>query len=1174
MGKPPIKYNPAFLTDDELIEAFVVRESDLELVLQVVRENTTASNQHVLIVGPRGIGKTMLVRRVAAEIRRDKCLQLRWYPIIFAEESYEVCSAGEFWLEAIAQLAYQTGDSRWGATYEELKGETNDAHLRERCLAQLMEFADERSSRLLLIVENLNMLLGEQVSHDDAWSLRHTLMHEPRVMLLATATTRFEATENAGRAMFELFKMHSLPPLSEDECRDVWRAIAGEDIGDRRIRAVRILTGGNPRLLTIISHFGARLSFRNLMEDMTHLVDEHTEYFKSHLDSLPRTERKVYATLATLWDPSTASQVAEASRLGVSKTSALLGRLRERGAVAQAEGKGRSKRYQVAERMYNIYYLMRRRGTATDRVKAVVRFMVNFYDDEGLVRVASLIAEEACSLTSDSRQDHYEAFEWIYHSSPAIVRSRLLECMPRGFLEATDAPTSIRPYTMRHLVRAESADVPFAFSAPEHARTASCGPHSHPDERVQELMREAATAARREPRDPDKVEQAIRAVIAEDQSYADAWLQLGLLLEHGKKRKREAEKAYQMATSVSPDYACAWSFLARHLGRSKRRAKEALQAARRAIDLCPECSHAWYSLGRILERRKGTRDEATAAYRRCTELSPSYVMGWLRLGDILSKQAEHVDEAEQAYRRAIEVQPADPEAWSQLGRLLHRQTDRYQEAEDAYRKVIEIKPDSPTAWLDLGDLLENQLRRYDDAEEAYRRVTESFPDFPYGWAMLGSLLHRYAGDFGEAEAAYRKALELNSDFHWAWEQLGRLLAGPLGRHEEAEAAYDAAMKSGPDCRVVWMLRGELCERTGRAAEAETAYRRAVDVSPDYDAAWARLGRLLSAALGRHDEAEKAFRRALELRPDSAWTWAHFGDLLCEHLRQYTEAEAAYRKAAELEPDRAYTWCGLGVLLDTKLGRPDEAENAFRKATEVQPDYHSAWEALGGFLAERRQDPVAALEALEKALDVGRSCPYAWLHVCRLLLAKLGKVEESLRRAEESLTAVPNDARLLNGLAWTFYEEGPPRYLPYAEAWSREAVSIDGAPGSNHTLACILARNCKTDEALSIARSVLEQDDFCANHSDDIVHLFSEFVGTNSTRGGLRVLEQSKSSTLLEPLAVALHAILGDPVTVAAEIREVAADVRKRIEELVNKQRQRTVRETEKQTPRSTGKPKK
>ena len=116
-----MKYNPAFLTPSELVRQFVVRQDDLRLALQVVRENSAGANQHLLVVGPRGSGKTMLVRRVAAEIERDPELCDRWYPLVFPEESYEVTTPGEFWLEAAFHLGRQTQDRRWHAKYQEYR---------------------------------------------------------------------------------------------------------------------------------------------------------------------------------------------------------------------------------------------------------------------------------------------------------------------------------------------------------------------------------------------------------------------------------------------------------------------------------------------------------------------------------------------------------------------------------------------------------------------------------------------------------------------------------------------------------------------------------------------------------------------------------------------------------------------------------------------------------------------------------------------------------------------------------------------------------------------------------------------------------------------------------------------------------------------------------------------
>ena len=394
VAKPAMKYNPAFLTEEELIRNFVVRHKDLELLLEVLRENESQNNQHILVVAPRGAGKPTLVLRVASEIRRNKDFSEKWYPVVFSEESYRVCTAGEFWLEAIFQIGQQTKIRSWKNVYEDLRKESDEDRLRERALSQLMDFADARNRRLLLVVESLSMIFGQQISSNDAWKLRHTLQNESRIMILGTAVSRFDQLDNSEKAMFELFRIQELEPLNTNECRRLWESVTTEQLDLNRIRPLRILTGGNPRLLFIISSFVAKNSFKELMQNLTRLVDEHTEYFKSHLDNLPAQERKVFITLADIWNPATAKEIADFARIGVNKVSAHLQRLMSKGAVVVAERKGGKKWYQVAERMYNIYHLMRRRGTPVKRVRAVVNFMVSFYEPEAVFLKAVEIVPE------------------------------------------------------------------------------------------------------------------------------------------------------------------------------------------------------------------------------------------------------------------------------------------------------------------------------------------------------------------------------------------------------------------------------------------------------------------------------------------------------------------------------------------------------------------------------------------------------------------------------------------------------------------------------------------------------------------------------------------------------------------------------------------------------------
>ena len=407
MARKIKKYNPGFLTDQELVDSFCVRTGEFALLVETLRESAGNSNPHAIVIGPRGSGKTTLLLRVAAEVRRNSALQAAWFPVVFPEESYGISSCGEFWLQCLFNLAQQApgkeDEPDLHRTYEELLAVQDDRLLADLALAAILDFAATQGRRLVLLVENLNSLFNEIGDPGVGWELRKTLQCEPRIFLLGSATSRFAEIDNSKRALYDLFQVHTLKRLDTEACATLWRNVSERDIAPRAIRSLEILTGGNPRLLSIIAEFGSRLSFRELMDDLLGLVDDHTEYFRSHLEGLGAQERRVYLALATLWKPSTASQVSAMARLSASHCSALLKRLVDRGEVIRSGGTPRRREYYLAERMYNIYHLLRRGRGTNQVVEALVRFMTAFYSEPELADIFRRITAEASSVDEAMR---------------------------------------------------------------------------------------------------------------------------------------------------------------------------------------------------------------------------------------------------------------------------------------------------------------------------------------------------------------------------------------------------------------------------------------------------------------------------------------------------------------------------------------------------------------------------------------------------------------------------------------------------------------------------------------------------------------------------------------------------------------------------------------------------
>lgn len=374
--------NPVQLDDAEVRSRFIVRDLELGDLLTHLREDDPP--RHALVIGQRGMGKSLLLRRLTIAVRDDPELHPRWLPVLMPEELYEVTSLGDLWMAALDQVARAERDEGLAEQYAALLREPDGARLEALALQRLLGAGRSRGRRLLLLTENLGMLLGDQVEDADRWALRQTLQTENGLLLVATAVTSFAQVEHAGEAFYGFFHRVDLDPLGDDDVRTLWHDLTGIELAGDRVVPIRVLTGGNPRLVSVLGQFSHRADLRGLRESLELLIDEYTPYFKANIEALPTVERKVFVTLADIWAPATAAEVAERARMSSSKASSLLGRLARRGAVRTVHHEGKQ-RYELTERLYNLYHLLRR-PDGEGRVRALIDILTHLYEPVVLER--------------------------------------------------------------------------------------------------------------------------------------------------------------------------------------------------------------------------------------------------------------------------------------------------------------------------------------------------------------------------------------------------------------------------------------------------------------------------------------------------------------------------------------------------------------------------------------------------------------------------------------------------------------------------------------------------------------------------------------------------------------------------------------------------------------------
>ncbi len=206
-GKTVGLFRKDITSPDRLRATTVGRKEILDDILSALKRNARkASNQHYIFIGPRGIGKTHFLTMLEDSVRSDALLNQRYTVIRFPEENNRILSFADFLLGVTELLAEENLDDNWRDFYQDIAEEMADIKIIDTILPRLKNYNKETGKKLLIFIENLNILFSQQIKKEpEIHRFRTFLMDSPYAVLVGTAASYFPGISDVGSPLYDFF---------------------------------------------------------------------------------------------------------------------------------------------------------------------------------------------------------------------------------------------------------------------------------------------------------------------------------------------------------------------------------------------------------------------------------------------------------------------------------------------------------------------------------------------------------------------------------------------------------------------------------------------------------------------------------------------------------------------------------------------------------------------------------------------------------------------------------------------------------------------------------------------------------------------------------------------------------------------------------------------------------
>ena len=862
-------YRSGVTSAERLRHTSVARQHLLANAIESLRGSVgRKSKNHLLFIGPRGIGKTHLLSCIEDVVQSDEALGASVVVVRFPEESNRTLSFADFLIGMCGILKDVLEDEPlWTELFAKVQTEEDDARVADTLVPAIREENRRRGRTLLVMLENLGEILGRQIrDKNDVAALRKFLMADNGCLLVATTPLHFDGITDIGQPFYDFFDIQILENLSFEETVEVIRLNLEwdkrKDLLDTledmrpRLQALYRMTGGNPRLTMMLYELIAHESVTGVQEQFHLLLDRISPFYQGRLNDLPPGQRALLECLASMRDQEkTPAAIAARMRMSQQETSSLLKRLTDAHYLRAARHPRdrRSRLYTIREGFFDIWLAMNLSRGARRRVPFLLDFFSLFYP--------SIAARE-----KKRRQ----------------LRTRLLEEDSVDAERALDYLSEVGDERERATAKFDMARIFARRGVAEQAASYVLEAAPLAGDGVSRSIARIAASTPPAPDYLSEIEEMIAAWEMHRSGELEAFAHRLAVMGKGLTLRTfsETRLAFLRETLDS-------------LGNAEDRIAQRLRIAAVLMDLA---------------RWEECEEQQRHALAEALELANSRLVA-VASNDLarLLQSTNRLGEAEPLMRRALQIDEAafsgqHPSVARDLNNLanLLQDTNRIAEAEPLIRRALEIDEAAlgeqhPSVARDLSNLASLLLdtNRTQEAEPLMRRALEidvaafgeQHPAVATDYGNLATLLQR-TNRLEEAEPLMQRALEIDvatfgeqhlvvaKDFN----NLATLLLD-TNRIAEAEPLMRRALEIGvaafgehhPTVAIGLNNLASLLQDTNRIKEAEALIRRALEIDeavfgeqhPNVAIRLNNLATLLHAT-NRLKEAEPLMRRSLDI----------------------------------------------------------------------------------------------------------------------------------------------------------------------------------------------------------------------------------------------------------------------------------------------------------------------